>query len=274
MNRWRYIEDGMRDGAYNMAVDTALLRTCEEDATFAPTLRLYGWRAPTLSIGYSQPVEREIDLKRCREAGIEWVRRPTGGRALLHRQELTYSLVGPVAHPLFQGGLKATYAAVSRALLSGLEELGISGACINPGGKPSASARAARSPACFASLNHCEITVHGRKLIGSAQRRTQRAFLQHGSILIDTDHDLFHSLLVHAGGAAGEAALDRLKAATITLNEIMQPPPAFEPVRDGFYRGMTAYFGGDWQKGGLTGAERALCESILERHRTTAGTAL
>lgn len=268
MNTWRYLEEGLQDGAWNMAVDTALLRACEQDETFVPTLRLYGWRRPTLSVGYSQAVEREIDLRRCREAGIEWVRRPTGGRALLHEHELTYSLVGRTAHPLFRGGLKATYSVISRALLSGLEALGVSGARYI-GDRDRTAVRFARSPACFASLNHCEITVDGRKLIGSAQRRTQQAFLQHGSVLIQTDHDLFHSLLIPAGGAADPAALEHLKSSTITLNEILEPPLPFEAVRDGVFKGISAHFGGAWTRGELTARERGLSSAILQ-HRLAA----
>ncbi|CAI2717819.1 lipoate--protein ligase family protein [Nitrospina watsonii] len=263
MSEWRYIEDDRQDGAVNMAVDEALLRTCEQDASFVPTLRLYGWRRPTLSIGYSQPVEKEIDLERCRERQVDWVRRPTGGRALLHMEELTYSMVAPVTHPLFCGGLKATYAAISRALLRGLHELGIAEAHINReklrGGTHD------RSPACFAALNHCEITVHDRKLIGSAQRRTQRAFLQHGSVLIATDHDLFHSLLIYRNREAGSEPLEWLKTSTITLNDLSGSRMEFESVRTALHRGMTAHFGGNWQTAGLTAAEQDLREDILQR---------
>ena len=219
-------------------------------------------------------MEREIDLERCRAAHIDWVRRPTGGRALLHQQELTYSVTGPVDHPLFSGGPNATSSAVSRALLGGLEALGIADARINADPKQSGSAKAARSPACFAALNHCEITVRGRKLIGSAQRRLQRACLQHGSILIDTDHDLFHSLFLQPNGGPDAAALERLKTSTITLQEIFQTPQSFEAVRDTFYRGVAAHFGETWRQAGLTESENRLCLSILERHRTAAGTAL
>ncbi|MCF8720125.1 lipoate--protein ligase family protein [Nitrospina gracilis] len=271
MNRWRYIEDDKQDGGWNMAVDEALLRTCERDASFVPTLRLYGWKRPTLSIGYSQPVEAEIDLERCREKKVDWVRRPTGGRALLHMEELTYSMVGPVTHPLFSGGLKATFSVISQALLQGLVELNIGDAHINRE-KQYGTTRQERSPACFASLNHCEITVRERKLIGSAQRRTQQAFLQHGSVLIATDHDLFHSLLIYRDGVAVNESLAKLKASTTTLNEIAGSAVAFEAVRDAFHMGMTAHFDGAWTTAGLTAAERDLAEHLLERSRTIAGT--
>ncbi|MGP0566496.1 MULTISPECIES: lipoate--protein ligase family protein [unclassified Nitrospina] len=272
MNRWRYIEDDKQNGAWNMAVDEALLRSCESDPSYVPTLRLYGWNHPTLSIGYSQPLEAEIDLMRCRENNVDWVRRPTGGRALLHMEELTYSMVGPVTHPLFSGGLKATFSVISQALLRGLRELRIADAHINKE-KQYGTTRQERSPACFASLNHCEITVHERKLIGSAQRRTQQAFLQHGSVLIATDHDLFHSLLLHRHSGVATRSLEKLKASTTTLNEIVGHPVAFQTVRDAFRTGMTTHFGGTWETAELTQAERSLADHLLEDHRATAETA-
>ena len=188
-NEWRWITDGHLPAVENMAIDSALLADCEQ-GRIPPTVRLYGWSEPAITIGYSQNAEGELDIERCRELGIAMVRRPTGGRALLHHRELTYAVVAPVSMAPFNRGLKATFQAVSEALLMGLQSLGIQGD-LNTG-KERPALGISRSPACFASLNHCEITVDGKKLVGSAQKRTSKAFLQHGSLIIESDHALFH----------------------------------------------------------------------------------
>lgn len=259
---WRYIEEGLNSGAYNMAVDAAMLQCCEPDSG-TPTLRLYGWEAPTLSIGYSQPVGREIDRSRLEEQGIPWVRRPTGGRAILHEQELTYSVVAPVSHPLFAGGLKATFSAISGALLKGLTGLGLDHAQVNRGKKTNPEPGLRASPACFALLNHCEITVDGRKLVGSAQRRTQTAFVQHGSILIHINRQRLNSVLKFANGYQRARNLEVLQQNTVTLSEVCDSIPAFSEVRAAIRRGFEAWFGGTWIRGELSSQEQSLLRSLL-----------
>ena len=254
---WRYIEDGLCDGRWNMAVDQALLRSCERGNT-PPTLRLYGWESPVLTVGYSQNLEREV--KQC--LGVPCVRRPTGGRALLHHRELTYSLVAPVDHPRFSGGLKQTFSAISQALLLGLRELGIDQARINDQKKIQHAGR--RSPACFASLNHCEITVQNRKLVGSAQRRTHGAFLQHGSIPIAASTWDFHSFLRYDNEEARLADSEKMKRFTTTLNAVCGESVSFERARSALRAGFETCFAGNWAAGGLTSAEKNHRDRILE----------
>ena len=256
---WRYIEDGLGGGRWNMAVDQALLRSCEKgDAP--PTLRLYGWESPVLTVGYAQNLERTVDLEQCR--GIPCVRRPTGGRALLHHRELTYCLVAPVDHPLFSGGLKQTFKAISQALLLGLGELGIHQARINDQ-KPK-EVTGHKSPACFSSLNHCEISVHNRKLIGSAQRRTQGAFLQHGSIPIKPSANDFHSILRYDSPADRIAGIETMQRFTTTLNAVCGEPISFEQARSALRAGFEKCFAGNWVAEGLTPAEENHRNCILE----------
>jgi len=256
---WRYIEDGLGEGHWNMAVDQALLRSCARGFT-PPTLRLYGWKSPVLTVGYAQNLERTVDLEQCR--GIPCVRRPTGGRALLHHRELTYCLVAPVDHPRFSGGLKQTFAAVSQALLLGLRELGIDQARIN--GQKKIQLAGQRSPACFSSLHHCEITFHERKLIGSAQRRTQGAFLQHGSIPIAASAGDIHSILRYDSPADRAADIEKMKMFTTTLNAVCGQPISFERVRSALRAGFEKCFAGNWIAEGLTRAEKNHRDSLLE----------
>ena len=259
---WRYIEEGLNGGAYNMAVDAAMLQCCEPDSG-TPTLRLYGWETPTLSIGYSQPVGREIDRSRLVEQGIPWVRRPTGGRAILHEQELTYSVVAPVSHPLFSGGLKTTFSAISEALLKGLTELGLDHAQVNREKKANPEPGLRSSPSCFALLNHCEITVDGRKLVGSAQRRTQTAFVQHGSVLIHINRPRLNSVLKFADDYQRARNLEVLQQNIVTLSEVCDLVPGFSDVRAAVRRGFEAQFGGSWIRGELSAREQSLLRSLL-----------
>jgi len=238
-NEWRWIADGLQTAEENMAVDAALLAACEQ-GRIPPTVRLYGWSEPAITIGYSQKAEAELDVERCRELGIAVVRRPTGGRALLHTNELTYAVVAPVTLAPFNQGLKATFQAVSEALLMGLQGFGVQGD-INKGKQRSGSAR---SPACFASLNHCEITVDGKKLVGSAQKRTSKAFLQHGSVIIESDHELFASLLKFKDESERIALQERLMSSTVTLNQVCDRKISFEEITAALQEGFQKALGG------------------------------
>jgi lipoate-protein ligase A len=234
-DEWRWVSDGMRTAEENMAIDSALLAECEQ-GRIPPTVRLYGWSQPAITIGYSQNAEAELDLERCRELGIALVRRPTGGRALLHTNELTYAVVAPVSLPPFNRGLKATFQAVSEALLAGLQGLGVQGD-LNTNKQRSAPG-VMRSPSCFASLNHCEITVDGKKLIGSAQKRTSKAFLQHGSLVIESDHALFTSVLKFKSENERAVLKERLMNSTTALNRICDRKFSFDEISAALQEGF------------------------------------
>ena len=132
MQDWRVIEDEPKDGKVNMAVDRAILRSCES-GIIPPTLRLYSWERPTLTVGYSQDFNKEINVDRCRQLGIQIVRRPTGGRALLHDHEVTFSLTVPIPHPQFSSSLLGAYKTVAEGLLEGLKEIGVCDAVLASG---------------------------------------------------------------------------------------------------------------------------------------------
>lgn len=176
----RIIVDGACGGAANMARDAALLD--EHRPGDPPVLRLYRWRPPAISYGYHQSVE-VFDAAAIAAAGFGLVRRPTGGRAILHADELTYAVVGTSPSPLFGETLHATYTRINEALLLFLRDLGL--AADVSGGE---SREDARGMVCFKSAGRHEIHVQGRKLVGSAQRRHGGVFLQHGSILAGPAH--------------------------------------------------------------------------------------
>ena len=189
MDTWRLLIDPPQPAAHNMAVDEALAASCRAEAT-GPTLRLYAWEQPSISLGYFQRPDEVANLDRCREAGVPVVTRTTGGRAVYHHHEVTYSLVAPIPHPLFPPTIKGTFAAVARALAAGLAELGVTvDAWTDNRDSATRPEPGARSPFCFESVSWYEITLDGKKLIGSAQRRWKTAFLQHGSLLLTYEPD-------------------------------------------------------------------------------------
>jgi len=181
-NHWRVVVAGPLSGPQNMALDEAILESVVAGDS-PPTLRLYAWAPPCLSLGYAQP-HSDVDEPRLRRLGWDLVRRPTGGRAILHIDELTYSVAAPERHPLMAGGVLPSYQRLSRGLLAALDELGLE-AQVQPAAGEGEAERS--NPICFQAPSAYEITVGGRKLIGSAQVRRRAGVLQHGSLPLSGD---------------------------------------------------------------------------------------
>jgi lipoyl(octanoyl) transferase len=180
--------DGSLDGASNMAVDEAVLSSYADSVSPpAPTLRLYSWSPPALSLGRRQPATGSHDPAYLRAEGIDLVRRPTGGRAVLHEHERTYAVIGSLSRPPFDGGVLDTYERISVALVEALRLLGVPAEGEGAGGPAPRDPGPLGPPVCFAHVGAHEITSRGRKLIGSAQLRRRGAFLQHGSLLLRAD---------------------------------------------------------------------------------------
>jgi lipoate-protein ligase A len=180
--------DGSHDPAENMRRDAALLAVAAAGGT--AVLRLFTFVPPGITLGRAQDPARELDLARCVAAGVPWAVRPTGGRAVYHDQEWTYSLAAPLADPAWGGGLEAAYGKVSRLLVASLGRLGVP-AGLAPGrerGDLAPRSTLGAAAPCFASTARHEIVIEGRKLVGSAQRRTARALLQQGSVLLGPGH--------------------------------------------------------------------------------------
>jgi lipoate-protein ligase A len=175
---WRLIvDDEPRSGPANMAIDQAIAEACAEGKSL-PTLRFYQWKPPAVSLGRHQLIT-DLNLPRIHALGYEVVRRPTGGRAILHTDEFTYSVAGAAGEPRLRGGVMDSYLRISNALVAGLHWLGATRA-----GKAPATSRAGAdvSAACFEVPSAYEITVGMQKLMGSAQSRRAGYVLQHGSL--------------------------------------------------------------------------------------------
>lgn len=184
--RWRLLATPPLGGTENMAFDEALLRRAS--ATNEAVFRVYGWAEPTLSLGRNQPARGAYDEEAIAAQGIGVVRRLTGGRAVLHHREVTYSVTAPEA---LGDTLRDGYARINAILLDGLRALGVPAALATPAGRAPIPSTAP----CFEQPTEGELVLDGRKLVGSAQLREDGAVLQHGSILVDDDQPLVAALL-------------------------------------------------------------------------------
>ena len=190
MLTFKLLDSGPNLGAYNMAVDEELLSRAQAAETL-PVLRFYTWDPPAVSIGKFQKIETAVNADACKRRGFDIVRRITGGRAVLHNKELTYSIIARIDDPLFPSTVLGTYKVIAAGLVTGLRNLGIPAEMVSRGGRNADLVeKKASNPACFSSPSWYEIVVHGKKIVGSAQRRLSNAFLQHGSILLEYDQAL------------------------------------------------------------------------------------
>jgi lipoate-protein ligase A len=236
MNKWRHIDSGPNVGFYNMSVDEELLARAQAGEKI-PVLRFYSWNPPAVSIGRFQKIEDAVDADACKRHGFDIVRRITGGRAVLHHQELTYSIVSRTDNPLFPHTVLGTYKVIAAGLLAGLKNLGIQAEMVSRSDRHAHLVKkGSKDPACFSSPSWYEIVVNSKKIIGSAQRRLSGAFLQHGSVLIGYD-PLLEAEVIPGSGAEGcvtciQQELDR----TVSIDEVKQ---AF---RDGFSEALGIEF--------------------------------
>ena len=214
--KWRLIITAPADGAWNMAVDEALLDLTGQGASL-PCLRLYSWTPPCLSIGYAQP-SSDVDFPRLHALGWDWVRRPTGGRAILHTDELTYSVIAPLTEPRVAGGVLESYQCLSTALLTALHSLGLP-AEAHPIHLP--ASHGANAAVCFEVPSNYEIVVATKKLIGSAQARRKSGVLQHGTLPLGGDLSRITNVLVYPDDQARKDAAVRLLSHATTVESVL-----------------------------------------------------
>lgn len=222
-------------GCFQMALDRALTTT----PLFKPLLRFYTWHPWTLSLGFHQKIDNSL-LQRAEQADIPVVRRDTGGRAVLHAEELTYSFILPVTDPLAEAGLLPLYHNINCALLKGFTALGVAGTQASEPTNLRQHYRSAASDICFSSSVQSEIVFGGRKLVGSAQRRFSRTVLQHGSILLGQAHERIVDLLFEE--QEREAALQVIRSRSISLGEIVEEPPDLQQLCSALTGGFATQF--------------------------------
>jgi len=252
---WRLLISPPASGAWNMAVDEAILQAVARGQA-PPTLRLYAWEPPCLSLGRNQPWE-EADPAALAARGWEIVRRPTGGRAILHTDELTYAVIAPAQHPLMRGGVLPSYRRIARGLLAALHLLGIP-AQMEGEKTPAAAPQAV----CFETPSSYEITVHGRKLLGSAQARQAGAVLQHGSLPLTGDIGRIAAVLRFPDEATRTRAAADVRARAITASRTAGREITWVEAADAFRQGFAQALGIAFQPQALSAAEQALAESL------------
>ena len=248
---WRLLKDGLRDGASNMALDETMLWAGIK-RLIRPTLRLYGWSRPTVSIGYAQDARKDIDLERCQELDLGLVRRPTGGRAVLHEHELTYSLVAPEKVFSKPSSILEIYKEISGALIAGLSLLGIEAQLV-----PVQRSKMPPSAFCFSSPSAYEVAVQGNKLVGSAQKRSRGYVLQQGSIIIDIDQGKLAAIFKHSS--------PRSCSAMTSINEVREDLVEFTTLQEAIQEGFCLAWGIRFLEEGLTSYETRVAQELEQR---------
>lgn len=257
MSIWRLVLSPPDRGAWNMAVDEAILEHIRRGESL-PTLRLYAWDPACLSLGHAQPFG-DVDTARLRERGWEVVRRATGGRAILHTDELTYSVTGSAGEPVLAGGVLESYNRLAQALLLAVKNLGLPVEMKE--GK--ADGNAQPNPVCFEVPSTYEITVAGKKLIGSAQARKQEGVLQHGSLPLTGDLTRICQALTFETEAAREDAARRLLTRATTVESALGRTIGWETAAQAFVEAFEAQLGLCFERGELSQSEVKRAEELV-----------
>ena len=219
---WLYIDSPPDTAAFNMALDEELLNRAQAGETM-PVLRFYTWDPPAVSLGRFQKAETAVDAAACKRRGIDIVRRITGGRAVLHHRELTYSVVARTDNPLFPPDILGTYKIIAQGLMAGFRNIGIDAEMVSHGGRNASLVNNnSKNPSCFSSPSWYEIVVNGKKIAGSAQRRLSAAFLQHGSILIAYDPAIEAEVIPGGGDGSGVACIDQELGCDVPLVKVKE----------------------------------------------------
>jgi lipoyl(octanoyl) transferase len=272
MNTWRLLitpPERAASGAWNMAIDESILEhTQAGHGASLPTLRLYAWNPACLSLGHAQPFT-DVDSARLNERGWDVVRRPTGGRAILHTDELTYSVTGSAQEPLLAGGVLESYNRIAQALLLAVKNLGLP--VEMKAGKT--NDHTLPNPVCFEVPSTYEITIAGKKLIGSAQARKKEGVLQHGSLPLTGDLTRICQALVFENEAARAAASKRLLARATTMESALGRSVSWEAAAQAFIQAFETRLGLRFEKGELSESEiRRADELVREKYNHPAWT--
>lgn len=256
---WRLILSQPDSGAWNMALDEAILTSTARKIT-PPTLRLYDWQPATLSLGFAQPCS-DVDLSVLERMSWGLVRRPTGGRAILHVDELTYAVAAPQDEPLLAGSLLESYCQISLALLAGLNELKVE--AVGDRTYLSHNTGSNANPVCFETPSNYEITSHGKKLIGSAQARKHGGILQHGSLPISGDITRITRVLKYPSSQERDTAILKLTERATTLEALLGYIPDWNFVAQAIISGFRSEFKLNLEPGLPTEEELRTAENLV-----------
>lgn len=236
--KWYFIDSGPCAPSYNMALDEALL-DWHSEGLIPPVIRFYEWNPATLSIGYFQSVEKEIDMEAVRRLGLGFVRRPTGGRGVLHEHELTYSVIVSEDYPDMPATVTEAYRVISEGLLKGFQSLGLEAYFSIPNTPDKLQAlKNPKTAVCFDTPSWYELVVEGKKVAGSAQTRQKGVILQHGAILLDLDDEKLVQTFKFSTDEEREKVKKSINQKAVAINKLLQKPIPIDickvAFRDGF----------------------------------------
>jgi len=258
MNTWRLLITPPARGAWNMALDQSILEHIGRGES-KPTLRLYAWEPACLSLGHAQPYA-DVDKQRLKQHGWEVVRRATGGRAILHTDELTYSVIAPSDEPRVEGSVLESYNRLAQALLLAVKSLEIP-VEVKEG---KADNRATPNPVCFEVPSTYEITVDGKKLIGSAQARKKDGVLQHGSLPLMGNLTRICQALTFESESARKEASKRLLERATTVESALGRVISWETAAQAFVKAFEAQLGLSFERGELSESESKRTDDLVK----------
>lgn len=237
-NQWYFINSGPCSPFFNMALDEALL-DWHSKGSIPPVLRFYEWNPATLSIGYFQQVERDVNMQAVKAQNLGFVRRPTGGRAVLHDQELTYSVIVSESYPQMPVSVTEAYRVISEGILLGFQNLGLHAYFSVPETQEQLDdLKKPKSAVCFDAPSWYELVVEGKKVAGSAQTRQKGVILQHGAILLDLDEELLLSVFNFSSPEAKEHMRKKLPEKAVAMNQFVETPFTVEQCITAFSKGF------------------------------------
>ena len=257
MDTWRLLITPPAHGAWNMAVDESILEGMGNHSS-PPTLRLYAWEPACLSLGYAQPLT-DVDLPRLQARGWELVRRPTGGRAVLHIDELTYAVIASPDEPRVVGTVLESYRRLAQALVGALELLRLP---VQVNENSPAQPDSTPNPVCFEVPSTYEITVDGKKLVGSAQARRKEGVLQHGSLPLTGDLTRIIQVLAFPAEPARARAAARLLGRATTVETALGRKVTWDEAAGAFISAFTSVLALELQPGSLTASEKDRAEEL------------
>ena len=258
MDIWRLLITPPAHGAWNMAVDESILEAVGT-GTSLPTLRLYAWEPACLWLGYAQPLT-DVNIPRLKARGWEVVRRPTGGRAVLHTDELTYSVIAPLNEPRVAGTVLESYRRLAQALVQALTLLSLPVQINENASAPHASAP---NPICFEVPSTYEITIAGKKLVGSAQARRKEGVLQHGSLPLVGDLTRIIQVLDFPDEAARAHAAVRLLSQATTVETALASKVTWDEAARAYIAAFKTVLALDLQPGSLSADEIRRADELV-----------
>ncbi|CEI84373.1 octanoyltransferase LipM [Oceanobacillus oncorhynchi subsp. incaldanensis] len=257
--QWAFIDTGFRGAAWNMAFDECLINWHQE-GKIPPTLRFYGWEKPSLSIGYFQKVDKKIDLEAVERHQCQFVRRLTGGSAVLHDDELTYSLVITESDPDIPVSVQEAYHVLAEGIFEGYRNLGIPAEYATLDRE---SARG-RTAICFEKPAFYEMVVDGKKLSGNAQTRKKGVLMQHGSIPMSMNTNMLFDLFVFSSEKIRERSRAAFSKKAVTINQLTNREHRYDMLTDAFKEGFKEGLGLEFHPLQLTKAEWDEVEQLAQ----------